>query len=95
MNKFRQLRLIEYNGGVIPQWYPQDRFGAVRRRPVDEVTYLDRWSVPFRVGRAASGLPALPKNEHSAEPSLPVLFQQPAKAPHGITSIGASTGASP
>jgi hypothetical protein len=60
MNKFRQLRLIEYNGGVIPLWYPQDRFGAVRRRPVDEVTYLDRWGVPFRVGRGgvrASGLP--------------------------------------
>ncbi len=35
---------------LIPLGYPQDRFGPVRRRPVDEVIYLDRWSAPFAVG---------------------------------------------
>jgi nitroreductase len=32
---------------LIPLGYPQGRFGALRRRPVRDVTYLDRWDAPF------------------------------------------------
>lgn len=32
---------------LIPLGYPTDHFGPVRRRPVGEVTYLDRWGTPF------------------------------------------------
>ncbi len=33
---------------LIPMGYPaDDRFGANRRRPIDEVTYLDRWEQPY------------------------------------------------
>lgn len=39
---------------LVPLGYPQDQFGPVRRRPVDEVTYLDRWGAPFAAGGAAS-----------------------------------------
>jgi nitroreductase len=39
---------------LIPPGYPQDRFGPVHRRAVDEVTYLDRWGVPSAGGGAAS-----------------------------------------
>src|SRR5437879_7776001 len=37
---------------LVPLGYPEDRFGPVRRRPVDEVTYLDRWGEPFAAGDA-------------------------------------------
>jgi nitroreductase len=33
---------------LVPLGYPQDRFGPLRRRPVEEVTYLDRWDNPLR-----------------------------------------------
>ncbi len=39
---------------LVPLGYPQDRFGPVRRRPVGEVTYLNRWGAPFAAGGAAS-----------------------------------------
>lgn len=32
---------------LVPLGYPQDHFGPVRRRPVGDVTYLDRWGAPF------------------------------------------------
>ena len=32
---------------LIPLGYPQDDFGPVRRGPVSEVTYLDRWGTSF------------------------------------------------
>jgi nitroreductase len=41
---------------LVPLGYPEDRFGPVRRQPVDEVTYLDRWSAPFATGGAMEGL---------------------------------------
>ena len=34
---------------LVPLGYPQDHFGPVRRRPVGDVTYLDRWGTPFSV----------------------------------------------
>ena len=34
---------------LIPLGYPQDRFGGVRRNPVDVVSYADRWGVPLHV----------------------------------------------
>jgi nitroreductase len=32
---------------LVPLGYPQDHFGAVRRRPVSEVTFVDEWGTPF------------------------------------------------
>lgn len=32
---------------LVPLGYPRDRFGPLRRRPVEEVTYLDSWGEPF------------------------------------------------
>lgn len=28
---------------IVPLGYPRDRFGPTRRKPVDEVTFVDRW----------------------------------------------------
>ena len=39
---------------LVPLGYPRDRFGPTRRRPVDDVTFLDRWGTPFR-GRRSGG----------------------------------------
>ena len=33
---------------LVPVGYPRDRFGPTRRKPVEEVTFLDRWGVPWR-----------------------------------------------
>ena len=33
---------------IVPLGYPRDRFGPTRRKPVDEVAFLDRWGVPLR-----------------------------------------------
>jgi len=35
---------------LVPLGYPQDRFGPLRRRPVEDVTYLDRWGASFPAG---------------------------------------------
>ena len=32
---------------LVPLGYPLDRFGPLRRKPVEEVTYLDRWGAPL------------------------------------------------
>jgi nitroreductase len=32
---------------LVPLGWPRDRFGPTRRRPVDEVAYLDRWEGPL------------------------------------------------
>lgn len=32
---------------LIPLGYPTERFGPVRRKPVREVSYLDRWGTPL------------------------------------------------
>ena len=32
---------------LVPLGYPFDRFGPVRRKPVEEVTFLDRWGAPL------------------------------------------------
>jgi len=32
---------------LMPIGYPQGRFGPVKRRPLSEVVYLDRWTVPW------------------------------------------------
>jgi nitroreductase len=45
---------------LVPLGYPQDQFGPVHRRPVDEVTYLDHWGAPFAAGGAASVAPGHP-----------------------------------
>ncbi len=37
------VRLI----GALPMGYPLGRWGVAARQPVDEVTYADRWGVPF------------------------------------------------
>ena len=36
---------------LVPLGYPRDKFGPLRRKPVEEVTYLDTWG---------SALPATP-----------------------------------
>ena len=33
---------------IVPLGYPRDRFGPTRRKPVDEVAFLDHWGVPLR-----------------------------------------------
>jgi nitroreductase len=33
---------------LVPVGYPRDRFGPTRRKPVEEVAFLDRWGVPWR-----------------------------------------------
>ena len=33
---------------VIPIGYPLGRWGEARRKPVEEVTFRDRWGIPFR-----------------------------------------------
>jgi len=33
---------------LVPLGYAVDRFGATRRKPVEEVAFLDRWGKPFR-----------------------------------------------
>lgn len=35
---------------LVPLGYPRDKFGPLRRLPVEEVTYLDTWGEPFRAG---------------------------------------------
>jgi nitroreductase len=32
---------------LVPLGYPRDRFGPLRRKPVEEVTYLDTWGTPI------------------------------------------------
>lgn len=32
---------------LVPLGYPRDTFGPLRRKPVEEVTYLDTWNIPF------------------------------------------------
>ena len=32
---------------LVPLGYPTDSFGPVRRKPVEEVSYLDRWGAPL------------------------------------------------
>ena len=32
---------------LIPIGYPLGKFGPARRRPVEEVTHLDRWGEPW------------------------------------------------
>lgn len=32
---------------LVPLGHPRDRFGPTRRRPLDEVTHLDRWGTPL------------------------------------------------
>lgn len=32
---------------LVPLGYPTDRFGPTRRKPVDEVAFLDRWGAPL------------------------------------------------
>ena len=32
---------------LVPLGYPRDRFGPLRRKPVEDVTYLDTWDAPF------------------------------------------------
>jgi nitroreductase len=32
---------------LIPLGYPTDSFGPLRRKPVGEVSYLDRWGAPL------------------------------------------------
>ncbi|MGE3911979.1 MAG: nitroreductase family protein [Chloroflexota bacterium] len=32
---------------LVPLGYPRDRFGPLRRRPVEEVTHLDSWGEPL------------------------------------------------
>jgi len=33
---------------IVPIGYPMGNFGPVSRRPLEEVTYLDHWGVPYR-----------------------------------------------
>ena len=33
---------------LVPLGYPLDRFGPTRRKPVEEVAFLDHWGNPFR-----------------------------------------------
>jgi hypothetical protein len=32
---------------LVPLGYPRDRFGPLRRKPVEEVAFLDRWGAPL------------------------------------------------
>jgi nitroreductase len=32
---------------LVPLGYPTDRFGPTRRRPVEEIAFLDRWGRPL------------------------------------------------
>jgi nitroreductase len=32
---------------LVPLGYPADRFGPTRRKPVEEIAFLDHWDVPF------------------------------------------------
>ncbi|HLK10056.1 MAG TPA: nitroreductase family protein [Candidatus Binatia bacterium] len=32
---------------LVPLGYPRDRFGPTRRKPVEEVAFLDRWGAPL------------------------------------------------
>ena len=32
---------------LVPLGYPRDNFGPVRRKPVEEVSFLDRWGQPL------------------------------------------------
>jgi len=32
---------------LVPLGYPRDNFGPLRRKPVEEVTFLDRWGAPL------------------------------------------------
>jgi nitroreductase len=32
---------------LVPLGYPADRFGPTRRKPVDEIAFLDRWGTPL------------------------------------------------
>jgi nitroreductase len=32
---------------LVPVGYPRDRFGPTRRKPVEEVAFLDRWGAPW------------------------------------------------
>jgi nitroreductase len=34
---------------LVPLGYPRDRFGPLRRRPVEEIAYIDAWGEPFSV----------------------------------------------
>jgi nitroreductase len=40
---------------MMPIGYPVGRFGPLRRRPVSEVTFADRWSQPWPVTSSAGG----------------------------------------
>jgi nitroreductase len=33
---------------LMPIGYPENKFGPVKRRPVNEVAYSDRWGTPWR-----------------------------------------------
>ena len=33
---------------LMPIGYPENKFGPVQRRPVNEVAYGDRWGTPWR-----------------------------------------------
>jgi len=35
--------------GLLPIGWPQGRFGPTRRKPVEDVAFLDRWDAPFRL----------------------------------------------
>ncbi len=35
---------------LVPVGYPDGRFSPVRRKPVTEIAFCDRWGVPFRTG---------------------------------------------
>lgn len=35
---------------IIPLGYPMGNFGPVRRRPVEEIVFADRWGQPIRLG---------------------------------------------
>jgi nitroreductase len=36
---------------LVPLGYPRDRFGPLRRKPVEEVTFLDAWGAPIQGAR--------------------------------------------
>jgi nitroreductase len=39
---------------LVPLGYPRDRFGPLRRRPVEEIAFADAWGAPFGSGSSAA-----------------------------------------
>lgn len=40
---------------LVPLGYPRDKFGPLRRRPVEELTFAETWGEPFKTGGEPSG----------------------------------------